>query len=544
MKTEVLDRLIEIIGSDYVLHSAEAIELYSRCTIPWSRKCGAVVFPENADQVSRIVRLCDEHKIPVWTFSRGHNWGYGTVLALQEGALILLLKRMNRIHEVNEELCYAVIEPGVSQGQLSKHLRDIGSRLLVDCTDSTPDGSLIGNALDKGVGYGPYGDHFGTICGMEVVLANGEIFSTGGQFAQCPTRYTYKWGLGPFVDGLFVQSSLGLVVKAGLWLMPKPEAFKMYVLGIANPENLGRAIDAQRELSLRRIVNHCHGFNDLLALTRAFAYPSHLLEGRQFLSDDVIRQFAGEQGLARWTFVGGIHGTPRQVKVYKSEISKHLSPFGRLAYVDDTVEKVLISMVRGIRKGGAQEAFYRTLMSIFHFFVMKLSVETVESLLTLYSILRGRPNENNLAAAYFKNKARQPKENLDPARDGCGLIWFAPILPAIGNEIQDFLEQLKQICAANKFETAVTLVQMNPRTFLVLAALFYRREDREESERAQRTSDDLHDLLRGHGYQVYRCSTPCMETILDANPAYAQLMKKIKQTLDPNQTIAPGRYGT
>ncbi len=170
MKDELAKRLVEICGSEYVLRSREAIELYSRCTIPWSRICGAVALPETADQVSRIVRLCNEFGTPVWTFSRGHNWGYGTVLALQEGALIVILKRMNRIHEVNEELCYAVIEPGVSQGQLNEYLKNKGSKLWVDCTDSSPDGSLIGNALDKGVGYTPYGDHFGHLCVWKLFL--------------------------------------------------------------------------------------------------------------------------------------------------------------------------------------------------------------------------------------------------------------------------------------------------------------------------------------------------------------------------------------
>ncbi len=64
MNTEVLDRLIEICGSDYVLHSAESFGLYSRCTIPWSRRCGAIAFPGNVEQVAGIVRLCNDHKGP------------------------------------------------------------------------------------------------------------------------------------------------------------------------------------------------------------------------------------------------------------------------------------------------------------------------------------------------------------------------------------------------------------------------------------------------------------------------------------------------
>lgn len=64
MEANLVKRLVEICGSDYVLDSSEAIELYSRCTIPWSRTCGAVVLPESVGQVSRIVRLCNEFRMP------------------------------------------------------------------------------------------------------------------------------------------------------------------------------------------------------------------------------------------------------------------------------------------------------------------------------------------------------------------------------------------------------------------------------------------------------------------------------------------------
>ncbi len=543
MKAELIERLVEICGPDHVLTSPQAIELYSRCTIPWSRKCGAVVLPENVDQVSRIVQLCDEFRVPVWAFSRGHNWGYGTVLALQEGALIVILKRMNRIHEVNEELGYAVIEPGVSQGQLNEYLKNKGYNLWIDCTDSSPDGSLIGNALDKGVGYTPYGDHFDHLCGMEVVLASGEVITTGGVSSECPTRYTYKWGVGPFVDGLFAQSNLGLVTKVGLWLMPKPEAFEMFVIQVSDARNLVQVIDALRDLSLRRIVSHCHGFNEFLAIARTFGYPTHLLDGKQFLNDKDIGRLAVEQGLSAWTFVGGVCGSYRRVKADKAEVKKYLSPLGRLIFVDRVLEKFLRSMVLGVRKSGASGVFYRCIKALHDFFVSKTSAEIMESLLSLYPILKGEPNEGVLSLAYFKNKVQQPKENLDPARDKCGLIWFAPILPARGSEIEVFIDTTKQICADNKFETAVLLIQLNPRTFLVLIPLFFDRKTAEEAERAQRTYDQLCELLKMRHYQQYRCCTPQMENILDCNPSYQSLMRRIKHALDPNQIIAPGRYG-
>ncbi len=62
MEADLIKRLVEIYGCDYVLDSPEAIELYSRCTIPWSRMCGAVVLPKSVDQISRIVRFCSEFR--------------------------------------------------------------------------------------------------------------------------------------------------------------------------------------------------------------------------------------------------------------------------------------------------------------------------------------------------------------------------------------------------------------------------------------------------------------------------------------------------
>ena len=155
--------------------------------------------------------------------------------------------------------------------------------------------------------------------------------TTGGVSEQCPTRYTYKWGVGPFVDGLFAQSNLGLVTKAGLWLMPKPEAFEMFILKISDPENLVPVIDAHRQLALRRTVSNCHGFNEFLAMARTFGYPSHLLDGKHFLSEKDIEELAVEQGLAPWTFVGGVYGSSRQVKAHKAEIAEYLSPLGELS---------------------------------------------------------------------------------------------------------------------------------------------------------------------------------------------------------------------
>ena len=77
---------------------------------------------------------------------------------------------MNRILEVDAELGYAVIEPGVTYAQLNEHLAARGLPLWTDAAGTTKSASIIGNALDKGRGLTPYADHFHSLCGMQVVL--------------------------------------------------------------------------------------------------------------------------------------------------------------------------------------------------------------------------------------------------------------------------------------------------------------------------------------------------------------------------------------
>ena len=101
--------------------------------------------------------------------------------------------------EVNQELAYALVEPGVTYLDLYKFIQDKKYPLWIDCTDPGW-GSVIGNALDHGAGRTPlpYRDHFGAHCGMEVVLANGDVVRTGmGAMPNAKTWGAYKSGFGP-----------------------------------------------------------------------------------------------------------------------------------------------------------------------------------------------------------------------------------------------------------------------------------------------------------------------------------------------------------
>ncbi len=172
------------IGEDWVFTSAADIALYKDGYSPlWGepeeRLASAAVAPDSAEQVQAIMKIATRYKIPMYPISTGRNLGYGGSAPAMSGSVVLDLKRMNRVLEVNEENAYALVEPGVSYFELYRHIREKKLKVWIDAPIRA--GQLDRNALDHGAGktIAPHRDHFGSHCGMEVVLANGDIVRTG-----------------------------------------------------------------------------------------------------------------------------------------------------------------------------------------------------------------------------------------------------------------------------------------------------------------------------------------------------------------------------
>lgn len=221
-----------VVGKDWVFSTDEDVALYRDAYSPLQgtsedRWASAAVAPASAEEVQAIVKIANRHAIPLYAISTGKNLGYGGSAPNYSGSVVVDLKRMNRIIEVNESNCYAIVEPGVSYFDLYNYIQERKLKVWLDVPDPGW-GSLVGNALDHGVGHttSRFRNHFDAHCGMEVVLASSEMLRTGmGAMPNSKTWGQYKMGFGPILDGLFSQSNMGIVTKMGFWLMPKPEAF-------------------------------------------------------------------------------------------------------------------------------------------------------------------------------------------------------------------------------------------------------------------------------------------------------------------------------
>ena len=256
---KALQKFANVVSPKWVLTDDEDINTYRDAYSPFvaepekQRMASAAVVPTTVEEVQQIVRIANEHKVPLYAVSTGRNLGYGGSAPNLSGCVIVDLKRMNRILEVDTREGYMIVEPGVSFMELQRYLAE----KQIDYVPSAPGpgwGSPIGNALDRGVGL-PYGDNFSAIKGLEVVLANGEVLRTGrGAMGNAKLWPLYPYALGPDLRGIFLQSNFGIVTKACFWIVPKWETSQAINISSMHDGDLDPIIDALSYLSNHDVI--------------------------------------------------------------------------------------------------------------------------------------------------------------------------------------------------------------------------------------------------------------------------------------------------
>jgi 4-cresol dehydrogenase (hydroxylating) len=111
---ELVQELQRILGPEDVVADADAIERSTRTCLPFRTLASIVIYPRATEQVQAVIAAAGRANVPIWAVSTGKNWGYGERTAVYEAGITMILERMNRILHVDEDLGYAVIEPGVT----------------------------------------------------------------------------------------------------------------------------------------------------------------------------------------------------------------------------------------------------------------------------------------------------------------------------------------------------------------------------------------------------------------------------------------------
>ena len=503
-----LRRLREIVGPEWVFSSDEDAALYRDAYSPvWGepedRVASAAVAPLTVEEVQAVVRVANEFGLPLYPISTGRNLTYGGSAPAYSGSVVVDLKRMNRILAVSERDKTCLVEPGVSYFDLYRYLRENRIRLWIDTADPGW-GGLIGNALDRGGGYTAvdYRDHFDAHCGMEVVLPNGDLVRTGmGANERSTTWQLFKYGMGPWVDGIFSQSNFGVVTKMGFWLMEEPEAALQVNVTVPKRRDIVPLLDTLTSLMFAHVIPS--QTNVMSPVMSNVANPEILrlrLRGAQATDGEWD---AAANGAPFWTATFCYYG-PRNVIAAQWEHTKdRLAPIAGVRFVETAS------------------------------YTFPLSDEEVEAVADKARL--GIPSLNLFGS-----------RNSPDDRPSEGHVDFSPMLRPRGEDLLAFADLAARAYAEHGMPPAfVAGFMFHPRALIAFQPVpTYRNA--EDNRRIRSLFTRLLLDCAERGWTLYRVHPQfqalAMQTYGFNNGALKRLHHTLKDALDPNGIIAAGRY--
>ncbi len=496
----VLQAWQAVLTSDYLLTDTAFISTYEQATFATTQKVFAFLRPENVAQVQECVKIANQYKTPLYPISRGKNWGLGSRVPVQDNCAILDLSRMNRIVDYNEKLAYITVEPGVTFRQVYDFLREQNSKLFISVIGGSPEASVIGNTLERGDGTGPHGERVAHVCGFEVILPTGECIHTGfGRFANASAKAINRWGVGPALDGLFSQSNLGIVTQLTVWLTPLPNFFQTFSCVIQDSSYLSNLMDKLQPLVLQdTIKSNCFTlWNSYKFLAKQGRYPWQVMAGKTPLCLKELK------GFERWLGSGCLYCASREQGLAIRKL----------------IEETLAGQVESL-------SF--------------MDQDSHSNLLIDNSSL-GVPNDQNIKSTYWRKKTPFPQQ-MNPDRDRCGVLWLCPVLPFDGEAIAQAIHIIETTVNKYVFEPNIAVNCICARSVQIFIAMMFDRDVPGEDERAMSCHDHLLQLLIQAGHLPYRLGIQSMNSLPPIEDNYGTLMRTLKQTLDPNDILAPGRY--
>lgn len=523
---EALLAFASLLGSDQVL-TGEAVTLqYGRCTTGLGRHIQAVLKPGSTEQVQEIVRIAERFGVALSPLSTGRNWGYGSALPVRDHACIVDLSGMNRILAFNAEAGVVTLEPGVTQAQLHAWLDERNLPFMVPTTGGGPSCSIVGNALERGYGITPIADHFAAVMSLEAVLANGSLYrpllsELGGH----EVDGLFKWGIGAYLDGLFSQGNAGIVTRMTIALARRPAATCAFLFSVPIEGARGAAVSAVHEIQARLsgVVGAVNLMNAHRILAMNMDYPASQAQSG-LLPDEAVASCAKAFGIGAWTGIGALYGEVSVVKAAKKVVKRLLKQAGmrqirfitpRQATLLRRISQAVVPESRLAKKAASLEAGLQVML--------------------------GKPSEVALPLAYWRSgKVRGAL--LNPAQDGCGLLWFAPLLPLRPDRVQVYVDLVRKICQAHRLEPLITLTTLSERCLDSSVPLLFDPADPEQVLNAHACYDALFEACCAQGFLPYRLHINAMSRLDAVNSPGREMLQRIRQALDPKSLIAPGRY--
>ncbi|MCA9709282.1 MAG: FAD-binding oxidoreductase [Myxococcales bacterium] len=521
------------LGEDAVL-TAAAAEAYARDTSPHRQSIAAALVPASRHDVPAIVEIARRHRVPLYPISCGRNWGYGSANPPAAGCVILDLHRLQEI-SIDEELGLVTLEPGVTQQALYDYLERRGLPFMVPVTGGGPKCSVLGNALERGYGSTPNTDHFGAVMGIEAVLPTGEVYrSPLAELGGDAGEYVYKWGVGPYLDGLFAQGGFGVVTRMTIALVRRAERSGVFLFSVRDDRDLESAVAAVQRV-LRTAGSNVGGINlmsDLRVLTMAVSPPRSRMASTGALSSDIVAELSRRIGIGAWSGLCSVFGSREHFGATRRLVKRMLGPHVQdLFFLDNRtvslVKRAAAVLPRGPGRLGRLGAQVQS---------------KVEFMARRLDLTQGRPSELALPLAYWRSRTDAPTQELDPGRDGCGILWYAPVVPMRPDRVRRYVDLVRRECRTHGLDAPITLTSLSSTAFDSTIPLLFCRDSEVQSTRAQACYRGLFAAGQREGFVPYRVGAQFMPLLVEQPRVCWQLGDRLKRAADPEGILAPGRY--
>lgn len=515
---EALAEMRSAIGPDWVFASEEDLGPYRDSFSPvWDtqreRLASAAVAPADVAQVSAIVRIAGRFGIPLFPISTGKNFGYGGPSPNVHGSVIVDLKRMDKVLEVDEARAFALVEPGVSYFDLYRAIEERGLKLMIDCPDPGW-GSPIGNSLERGIGYtmGAFRDHFGASCGMEVVLPDGEVMRTGmGALPGAKTWQEYRYGFGPDPAGLFAQGNFGIVTMMGFRLYPRPDHYRTALVTVPRRRDFVKLVEQCNILSDAMLCGEPVYASPLMALMGNPSFAA-LATKKGGASDAALDAAASEAGLPAWQV---------DLQFFGPEATTR-------ANFEHARERILSAIPAATVIAGED-------------FPLPATKEQLANVAQPYRSSIRRHGALGVPSLGIWKIVRED-----------GHLGFFPVLARSGEEVfrmqrvmGDALHEFDQL--PSYFNAASAPLHWHPHAFQMVFAPPVKRADPAFNAMVDTAMRRAVEVAAEHGWGDYRAAPIYQDAVSDTysfnNHALRRFHETLKDAIDPAGIIAPGRGG-
>lgn len=495
-----LARWREALGAEHVVADGDEVTAANQATFAPTGQVLAIIRPSTTEEVQACMRAAHELRIPVYPVSRGRNWGYGSRTPIQGTAVLMELRRMDRVLEFDEDLAYIRVQPGVTFQQLAEYLEAKGSALQIHATAGPADGSMVGNTLERGQSHGPSTSAGRGVGDFEVVLADGRVVNTSSRrFASAPHGAVEPFPAGPDVTGMFFESNAGIVTAMTIWLTRRWKDMRVLRLGLKDQDAFRRTLARVRDLMQDGVLlPRSVLFNNEYRLRNAGAKPwVHVDENGESI---ILPDGGRARMLPMWVGRDLAWACTVTVCAPDPAIGDRLQEMAReaLAPLADVVFEAQLSGVAS------------------------------------------RPNPEYEWFPLWNKPTGHDAPDLDHER--VGYIFAAPVVPADPVQVQHVYDTMCRVMLEHGFEPFINLRFWEPRSLVFVGSIVWDRDDPGADERGLRCFEQLMEPLGEQGYVPYRIPTFHMQRLPQPADDWGGFWRDVKRALDPHDVLSPGRY--